>query len=71
MKTLRKIDKPIMRKKRKHKKGREGDIKTKISNIIPIHRPSPDVSFSVISFGFWLCMVTKGRKLRQSLRRKT
>ena len=50
-----------MIKKRRHKMKGKGDQKSKLqtSNIISIYCPNPDVLFSLINFGFWLCMVTK------------
>ena len=50
MKTLGKIDKPIMLKK--NKTQNEEKKVTRKPNIISIHCPSTDVSFSLIKFGF-------------------
>ena len=48
-----------MRKKKKHKMKGKGDQKSRTSNIISMYGPNPDVSFSLINFSFWLCMITK------------
>ena len=48
-----------MLKKRSHKMKGKGDQKSRTSNILSIYGPMPDVSFSLINFSFWLCMITK------------
>ena len=48
-----------MLKERRHKMKGMGEQKSKTSNILSIYCPNPDVSFFLINFSFWLCMVTK------------
>ena len=53
------MDQTIVQNKRRHKMKGKCDQKSRTSNINSISCPNPDVSFSIIYYSFWLCMVTK------------
>ena len=56
---LGRIDQTIVQNKRRHKMKEKRDQKSRTSHINSISCPNPHVSFSIINFSFWLCMVTK------------